>query len=429
MDLERVADLFNRNFTEFDELGASVSVWRNGEEVLSLAGGYKDRQRTEPWTADTKVLFWSATKGLSSACLLHACQEHGFSPATPVADIWPGFAQAGKECVTVGELMSHQAGVPVLTPVVSALDHAAVAAALAAEAPHWTLGSGHGYHPRTFGYLLDELLRRVTGGTPLRDYWRTHFADVLDLDVWIGMPKERVNEASAIFPSKTASPKDDPFYIAFMTPASLTARAFASPRGLHSVAAMNSPEGRTASLGAFGGVGTARGLAKFYAMLAEGGIFQGRQFFQPSTLEWMTRTLSQGQDRILLLETAFSAGFMRDPIDAHGKKVRTNYGPSLQAFGHPGAGGSVAFADPENRVAFAYVMNQMEPGVLPGPKSLRLIEALYGGLERLHGPPYQGIWNRTPSCVEGKRRPNVAFTRRVDGLDRGKITSPLALTD
>jgi CubicO group peptidase (beta-lactamase class C family) len=380
MYFKRIVELFHQNFTALEELGASVSVWRDGQEVVSLAGGFKDRQKTEPWTVDTKVLFWSATKGLSAACLLHACQNRGYSPATRVAEIWPEFAQAGKERVTIGQLLSHQAGVPVLTPVVSALDHAAVAAVLAAEAPHWPLGQGHGYHPRTFGYLVDELLRRITGGVPLRDYWRAEFAEPLELDVWIGMPPERVHEASSIFPAKNGSPKDDPFYVAFMTPSSLTARAFASPRGLHSVAAMNSAEGRTASLGAFGGVGSAPSLAKFYAMLAEGGALEGRRFFEPSTMEWMTTTLEQGPDRILLLETAFSAGFMRDPVAADGRKIRTNYGPSLRAFGHPGAGGSIAFADPENRVAFAYVMNQMEPGVLPGPKALRLIDALYAAL-------------------------------------------------
>jgi CubicO group peptidase (beta-lactamase class C family) len=380
MYFKRFAELFYENFTAFEELGASVSVWRDGQEVVSLAGGFKDRQKTEPWTIDTKVLVWSATKGLSAACLLHACQNRGYSLTTRVAEIWPEFAQAGKERVTIGQLLSHQAGVPVLTPVVSALDHAAVAQALAEEAPHWPLGEGHGYHPRTFGYLVDELLRRMTGGIPLRDYWRSEFAEPLDLDMWIGMPQERVHEASSIFPAKNGSPKDDPFYVAFMTPSSLTARAFASPRGLHSVAAMNSAEGRTASLGAFGGVGSATSLAKFYAMLAEGGGLEGRRFFAPATMEWMTTTLTQGMDRILLLETAFSAGFMRDPVNAEGGKMRANYGPSVRAFGHPGAGGSVAFADPENRVAFAYVMNQMEPGVLPGPKALRLIDALYGAL-------------------------------------------------
>ena len=141
---------------------------------------------------------------------------------------------------------------------------------------------------------------------------------------------------------------------------------------------MNTTEGRTASLPGFGGTGTARALAKFYAMLACCGVFDGRTYFQPATLGWMATTLAQGDDRVLLTETAFSAGFMRDPLAPDGGKSRALFGPSQSAFGHPGAGGSHAFADPESRIAFAYVMNQMEPGVLPGPKALRLVEAIYG---------------------------------------------------
>ncbi|MCE9611751.1 MAG: beta-lactamase family protein [Chthoniobacter sp.] len=375
MSADRIATLFHENFTAYGELGASVCVWREGREVLSLAGGFRDRARTLPWTDETPVLFWSATKGLAAACLLHACQEHAISPLRLVAEVWPDFSQAGKERVTIAELLSHQAGLPALTPTVDVLDHAAVAAALAAETPHWPPGIGHGYHPRTFGYLVDELLRRITG-TALREYWRDQIAEPLGLDVWIGLPPER--EAAAVFPAKTAPPKGDPFYTAFLTPDSLTARAFATPRGLHSVASMNSPEARAASLGAFGGIGTARGLAKFYALLAGGGEWAGRRFFQPATLDWMTTTLTQGLDRVLLAETAFSAGFMRDPADARGAKRRTHFGPSPRAFGHPGAGGSHAFADPDTGLAFAYVMNQMEPGVFPGPKCLRLVAALYG---------------------------------------------------
>ena len=140
---------------------------------------------------------------------------------------------------------------------------------------------------------------------------------------------------------------------------------------------MNRPEALTTSFPGFGGVGTAQSLAKFYAMLACGGELDGARFFQPRTIDWMTATLAQGDDRVLLMDTAFSAGFMRDPVDARGKKTRTLFGPSLTAFGQPGAGGSHAFADPENHISFAYVMNQMEPGVLPGPKALRLVDALY----------------------------------------------------
>ncbi len=377
MHIERITELFHENFAAFGELGASVSVWQGGREVLSLAGGWKDRAKTEPWTAETPVLFWSATKGLSAACLLHACQAHGVAPITPVAEVWPEFSQAGKGRVTIAEMLSHQAGLAALSQTAEAQDHAAVANALAAQEPNWPLGEVHGYHPRTFGYLVDETLRRITGGVTLREYWRAEFAEPLALDVWIGMPPERVAEASSIFPAKSAPPKGDPFYTAFMTPGSLTARAFASPHGLHSVASMNTPEARGASFGAFGGVGTARGLAKFYALLAGDGTLDGQRLLEPATLDWMTTTLTQGLDRVLQVETAFSAGFMRDPVDAEGIKLRTHFGPSPRAFGHPGAGGSHAFADPHTGLAFAYVMNQMEPGVFPGPKCLRLVEALY----------------------------------------------------
>jgi CubicO group peptidase (beta-lactamase class C family) len=377
MVYSRLAELFAENFTTYGELGASVSVWREGREIVSLAGGFKDRQHEQAWNEETMVLFWSATKGLAAASLLHACQQHEVEPTTPVAEVWPEFAQAGKERVTIAELLSHQAGLAALATPAPVMDHDAVAAALAASAPAWPLGEGHGYHPRTFGFLVDETLRRITRGRTLREYWCTEFAEPLGLDVWIGLPPERVHEPASIFPAKTSPPKGDEFYVAFLTPSSLTSRAFASPRGLFSVASMNAPDARAASFGAFGGVGTARGLAKFYAMLAEGGALEGRRWFKPRTLDWMTTTLTQARDRVLLLETAFSAGFMRDPVDASGRKMRANFGPSLKAFGHPGAGGSQAFADPENRISFAYTMNQMEPGVLPGPKSLRLIDALY----------------------------------------------------
>jgi len=377
MSLDRLAELFAENFTACGELGASVSVWRDGCEVLSLASGWKDRQRTQPWTAETMVLVWSATKGPTAACALHACQEHSIAPTTRVAEVWPEFAKGGKERVTIADLLAHRAGVPaVVAPV---LDHAAVAAALAAREPEWPAGEGHGYHPRTFGFLADEVVRRIAGVT-LGEYWRAQFGEPLGLEFFIGLPAARVGEPASVFPARTAPPTGDPFYTAFLTADSLTSRAFSSPKGLHSVASMNTPEARAASFPAFGGIGTARALAKFYAMLAMGGELDGRRYFESSTLDWMTTTLSQGHDRVLQMETAFSAGFMRDPVDARGRKTRTKFGPSLTAFGHPGAGGSFAFADPEHGLAFAYTMNQMEPGVLPNPKSLRLIDALYAAL-------------------------------------------------
>ena len=309
MNLDRLATQFHENFASRGELGASVSVWQAGREILSLAYGFSDRERTRPWTAQTPVLFWSATKGLASGCLLHACQEYGIALSTKVASVWPEFAAGGKEKVTISEVLSHQAGLPSLSRDVPVLDYRAVVEALAAETPRWPLGQGHGYHPRTFGFLLDELIRRITGGTTIRDYWCAVFAEPLALDLWIGMPSEGLDEVAPVYPARRAPPKGDIFYTAFLTAGSLTARSFASPKGLHSAAAMNAPETRGASLAGFGGIGTASSLAKYYAMLADGGSFQNRRYFEKPALEAMETTLVQGPDRVLLMDTAFSAGF------------------------------------------------------------------------------------------------------------------------
>src|SRR5205823_5581349 len=131
MDTDRIEALFRENFTRFGELGASVSIWQDGREIVSLADGWCDRHQTIPWTADTRVLVWSATKGPAVACVLHAMQERGVSLAMPVAELWPEFAQRRKERVTLGEALSHQSGVPVLDRAVSVFDHAAVAEAIA----------------------------------------------------------------------------------------------------------------------------------------------------------------------------------------------------------------------------------------------------------------------------------------------------------
>ena len=375
MDVDRIEKLFMENFARFGEIGASLSIWRDGREVVSLANGWRDRQRSEPWTARTPVLVWSATKGPAAACALHAMQERGLTLATPVAAVWPEFGQHGKQDITLAQALSHQSGVPLLDRAVSVFDHAAVAGAIAAQEPHWTPGSAHGYGPRLHGFLVDEIVRRISGQT-LGEYWMKAFAEPLGLDFWIGVPREMADSVAPIFPAKAAPPRDR-FYTAFVTPGSFTLRAFRSPEGLHSVASVNTPGARCASLPGFGGIGTTRGLAKFYAMLAAGGSLEGRTYFQAEALDWMKTALVQGDDRVLLTDTAFSAGFMLDPVSADGKKPRPLFGPSRSAFGHPGAGGSHAFADPENGIAFAYVMNQMEPGVFPGPKCLRLVEALF----------------------------------------------------
>lgn len=386
---EALYAVFEKNFAHRGELGAAASIWRHGREIISLAGGWKDREKTSPFTAETPVLFWSATKGLASACVLHVLAADGIALDSRVAALWPEFGQAGKEETTLAQLLSHGAGLGALDNprAVNILDHDAVVRALAAQKPNWPPGSAHGYHPRTFGFLLDELVRRRRPGTTLGKYWREHFAEPLNLSIWIGLPPERDAEVAPIYPARNPPPAgaerkgwDADFYAAMLEEGSLTRRAFGSPSGLHAVRDLNTPAARRAELPSLGGIGTARSLAKFYAMLANGGALDGQTFFSAETLATMSAPLATGPDRVLRLDTAFSAGFMLDPVDPRkGQKVRSLFGPNPRAFGQPGAGGSNAFADPDTGMAFAYVMNQMELGLLPNEKSLDLVQALYAG--------------------------------------------------
>ena len=369
-----VAPLFQDNFDRLSELGAAVSIWRDGEPVVDLCGGFRDARKEHPWTQDTMVLIWSATKGLGSACLLHIMQEEKIALDRRVAEFWSEFSQAGKGEITLGQVLSHQAGLCAFDERVDVLDYAGVIAALERQTPLWPPGTVHGYHARTFGFLLDELARRIAQ-KPISEYWRETFAEPLSLALWIGLPEAENSSVATIYAAKAgAPPTPAEFYKDLQTTGTLVRRTFTSPQGLHAVSGMNSPAVRAVPVVSFGGIGSASALAKFYAMLACGGVLEGQKFFEPETIRWMTTTLADGVDRVFQIPTAFSAGFMKDAAGSS----RRIFGPSPLAFGHPGAGGSHAFADPENGIAFAYVMNQMEQSLLPNEKSLRLVDALYG---------------------------------------------------
>jgi CubicO group peptidase (beta-lactamase class C family) len=380
--LRRLKPLFQENFEKLGELGAAVSVWQNGKAIVDLYGGFRDARREDPWTSDTLVLVWSATKGIGSACVLHALQERKINLDQRVSDLWPEFAQAGKEKITLAQLLSHQAGLCALDRRVDVLEYDAVIRALEAQKPLWPPGTAHGYHARTFGFLLDELVRRIAGKT-LSEYWQETFARALNLDLWIGLPEKENSRVATMYAARSGKPPEpknrrsgSDFYADLVTPGTLARKTFTSPYGLNAVSGMNAPAIRAQPIVSFGGIGSASALAKFYYMLANGGKADGQIFFSAQTLEWMSATLADGIDRVFQIPTAFSAGFMKDSAKAQG--TPRLFGPSTKAFGHPGAGGSHAFCDPENRIAFAYVMNQMEQSLLPNEKSLRLVDAIYG---------------------------------------------------
>jgi CubicO group peptidase (beta-lactamase class C family) len=371
--LQRLKPLFRENFEKLGELGAAVSIWQNGKPIVDLYSGFCDARHEKPWEANTLVLIWSATKGIASACVLHVLQEHRINIERRMAEFWPEFAQAGKEKITLSQLLSHQAGLCALDAPVDILDYGAVIRALELQRPLWLPGTAHGYHARTFGFLLDELVRRIAGKT-LSQYWREAFGQPLALDLWIGLPERENPRVATIYTAKGGKPPDPTkFYSDLTTPGTLARKTFTSPYGLQSISGMNTPAIRAQPIVSFGGIGSASAVAKFYSMLANNGKLDGRTFFSDETIAWMTATLTDGIDRVFQIPTAFSGGFMRDPRNA----ARRMFGPSQSAFGHPGAGGANAFADPECRLAFAYVMNQMEQQVLPNEKSLRLVDAIY----------------------------------------------------
>jgi len=375
---DRLSAAFAENFHNRGEVGAGVSVWQEGREVCSFYQGFSDANREEPWTPDTMVLVWSATKGMAAACTMHALESQRVSPLDPISRFWPEFARHGKEAVTCADVLSHRAGLAAIEgEKISIFDHEAVVRALEEQKPLWAPRSGHGYSPRTFGFLADEIVRRVAG-VSLGQYWREIFAIPMDLDFWIGLPGEFHSRVAQMLPPRiSAGTVTDPFLRAMADSGSLTRAAFTSLDGLGSISAMNSTRAREASLPSLGGIGTPRAVAKFYQMLAMSGEWEGRRYFGPDSLQWMQTRLVNGLDKTILMDTAFSVGFMLDPVGRDGRKTRHLFGPSLPAFGHPGAGGSMAFADPVRKIGFAYLMNQMEIGVLPTHRAQNLVNAVY----------------------------------------------------
>lgn len=368
--LGELLDRFEENFRARGELGASVSVWWRGEELLSVGRGWCEKERSRPWSSEVLVPVYSATKGPAAATLLMALDDRGLGPETPVCEVWPLFPVAE---ASFGDLLSHQCGLAALDRRASLWDHAEVVASIEAQVPAWRPGAAHGYHPRTFGALVEEPVRRLTGRT-LGEAWWERIAAPLGLDFWIGLPEKEWPRVARLYPGKAAAEDlQSGFYREFSSEGTLTRRAFSSPRGLHSVQEMNDPKAWSAALPALGGVGTARALAKFYQ--AAIGAIQSPLSEQVRSALGGLRV--SGEDRVLIQPTAFACGCQLDPLDESGRKAREIYGPSPRAFGHPGAGGSHAMGDPDSGVSFAYVMNQMELGVMPGAKSLDLVAALF----------------------------------------------------
>lgn len=372
---ERLERVFQENFERHGEIGASVSVCRNGEEVFSLSGGMMVARSGEQWTDKTMVPVFSATKGPASACVLAALESSGLSPENEVGEVWPEFPLP---FASIAQLLSHQCGMAALDVKVPIEDHEAVVEAIVRQKPAW-LPPRHGYHPRMFGPLVEELVRRLTGKT-LGQYWESRFRIPLGIEFWIGLPESEFPRVARLYPGR-ATPQElqAPFYKEYLTEGTLIKRAFQSPMGYFGVHEMNREDAWTGAFPALGGVATASALSAFYQACLGTPLQGGVEVVSPEMRKWMQAMQTNGRDEILWTETAFSCGFMMDPVNEKGEKIRHLFGPHLNSFGHPGAGGSIGLADPETGFSFAYTMNQMELGVLPGVKTSSLLEAFFGG--------------------------------------------------
>jgi len=369
---------FADNFERRDEIGAAVAVVVEGELVVDLWAGHADLARTRPWERDTIANVYSCTKGMVAICAHRLIEEGRLDLDAPVADYWPEFAQAGKERLPVRWLLSHRAGLAAVRDVLpgeALYDWNAMCAALAAQEPWWAPGTGHGYHALTFGWLVGELVRRITGRS-IGTYFREEVAGPLGLDFHIGLPEAEHHRVAEISMLPPPPPDDDDIQLPVMImsdPMGLPARAFLNPPSI--ALGVNNAPWRTAEIPGGNGHATARALARVYGVLARGGDENGFHLLDAASIERCRTEQSVGPDLVLQLSTRFGLGFMlsQDRPDAR-------FGPSRCAFGHPGAGGSVGFADPETRVGFGYALNRLGPRILLDPRATTLIDAVYGAL-------------------------------------------------
>jgi len=372
----KVREAFEENFASRGEVGAAVALTIDGKSVVDLWGGFADKQRSRPWTRDTIVNVYSTTKGLTAICAHRLIDQGKIDIDAPVAKYWPEFAQAGKDKLPVRFLLSHRAGLPAVRKPLgenALFEWDTMCSALAAQEPWWEPGKKHGYHALTFGYLVGEVIRRVTGKTP-GTYFRDEVARPLGLDAHIGLDASHDGRVASMIMSPPPPPGAPNLFAEIAkNPETATAKAFMNPNTMSRPGLVNSREWRAAEIPAGNGHTTARALARVYGALARGGEVDGIRVMSPREVPQCYQEQSFGPDEVLMLSTRFSQGFMMSQPGA-------SLGPSPHAFGHPGAGGSLGFADVDSKVGFGYVMNQMAAGILIDPRATALIDAAYASL-------------------------------------------------
>jgi CubicO group peptidase (beta-lactamase class C family) len=368
LGFERVMDAFAANFAEQGDVGAAVCAYLDGEVVVDLWGGLADPSTGRPWQRDTPVVVFSLTKGATVICILRLAERGLLDIDAPVADVWPEFAESGKEAIPVRWVLSHRAGVAAVdTPVTfdDVLGWDGVVSAIARQRPFWEPGTRHGYHVRTFGWILGEVVRRCTGQSVGRMF-ADEIAGPLGLDFWIGLPEELEPSLARVIPP---DPAEDAaaMAVAESTDDTLFGKAAKGPGDLFAYdERWNTRPFHAAEMPSSSGITNARAVARMYA--ATVGDVDGIRLLAEETIRAASVVQSDGMDEVLGWPTKVGLGFALPPF----------LGPECPAgsFGHGGAGGSLGFADPDSRLGFGYVTSRMKLGTAAQERASALLRAL-----------------------------------------------------
>jgi len=345
------------------EVGAALAVHVGRQPVVDLWAGHTDSARTQPWDEHTIVNLYSVGKAVTAVCALRLVEGGELDLDSPVSHYWPEFAQAGKKHLPVRYLLTHQAALPAVfrpLPLGAVLKWEVMTDALAAQEPWWEPGAGHGYHVNTYGFLIGEVVRRITGKS-LGTYLRDEIAGPTGIDFFIGFGPELDARCADVVPPKP-EPDGEPGNVRLDGDlATLTGLqrmrvgAYRNPPDLSGQGIINVREWRAAEVPSTNGHGNARAVARLYAALAGDGDLDGVRILSPATVEMAVAEQVYGEDVVLQRPTRFGLGFQLTMPERR-------LGPGLRSFGHFGAGGSLGFADPDAHVAFAYAMNQGRAG-------------------------------------------------------------------
>jgi CubicO group peptidase (beta-lactamase class C family) len=363
LGFERVRAALAEILASGSEVGAALAVYVDGHAVVDLWGGHADAARTRAWERDTIVNLYSVGKAVTAVCALRLVEAGLLDLDAPVAHYWPEFAQAGKARIPVRYLLTHQVALPAIA---GALPSGAwgrwdvMTAALAAQAPWWEPGDGHGYHVNTQGFLIGEVVRRITGKT-LGTYLHESIARPAGVDFFIGVGPELDRRCADVLP-QPASPESQELRRQLgVDPATLSGlplmrvNAYRNPPEISGTGVVNTRAWRAAEVPSTNGHGNARGVARLYSALAGNGELDGVHVLSPAMVATATEQQVYGDDLVLQRPTRFGLGVQLTMAERP-------LGPNPRAFGHFGAGGSLGFADPDARLAFGYAMNQGRGG-------------------------------------------------------------------